>query len=125
MPEPDRAVTAFTRSLAVTLALTAMLLRAAIPAGWMPNLAGPLGGAFVICTVDGAHHLPSHDLSKGHDDGSICPFAAAAHLAPPQLPQAIAAPFAIAFLAPQFADWTAPSHIHDPGHAPRGPPVSA
>jgi len=117
-------VTAFSRNLAVTLALAAMLVRAAIPAGWMPNVAGPLGSGFVICSVDGAHHLPAHDPSKGHDDGSICPFAAAAHLAPPQMPPAIAAPFTIAFLAPHLADWAWPSHVADPGHAPRGPPVS-
>jgi len=113
------------RTLAATLALTAMLVRAAIPAGWMPSLADPLGGSgFVICSVDGAHHLPAHDPSKGHDDGSVCPFAAVAHLAPPQIPQAIAAPSAVAFLAPVFADRDAPSHLLDPGHAPRGPPVS-
>jgi hypothetical protein len=118
-------VTSVARSLAVSLALSAMLLRAMLPAGWMPDLAGPLGGAFVICTMDGAQHSPpSHDPSKDHDEGSICPFAAAAHLAPPQLPQAVAQSFAVAFLAPHFADEVARLNHHDPGHAPRGPPAS-
>jgi hypothetical protein len=117
-------VTSVFRSLAVTLALSAMLLRAMLPVGWMPDLAGT-GAPLVICSVDGLHHIPQ-DPSHSHDDdhGYACPFAAAAHLAPPQLPPAIPQPFVMAQLAPRFAVPLLESHLHDPGHAPRGPPVS-
>jgi hypothetical protein len=117
-------VTAIFRSFAVTLALSAMLLRAVLPAGWMPNLAGAGDASLVICSVDGAHHLPSHDPAHGQQDDHMCPFAAAAHLAPPQLPPAILQPFAVAWLAPHFAESLATFRLHDSGHAPRGPPVS-
>ena len=117
-------MTSVFRSLAVTLALSAMLLRAVLPAGWMPDLAGT-GAPLVICSVDGLHHVPK-DPSRNHDDdhGYACPFAAAAHLAPPQAPPALTKPFAVAVSAPVFAEPSAVSHLHDPGHAPRGPPVS-
>jgi hypothetical protein len=117
-------VTAIFRSFAVTLALSAMLLRAVLPVGWMPNLTGAGDTPLVICSVDGAHHLPPHDPARGQQDDHMCPFAAAAHLAPPQLPPAILQPFAVASLAPHFAEPLAVSHLHDPGHAPRGPPAS-
>ena len=58
-------MTAIVRSFAVTLALSAMLLRAVLPAGWMPNLTGAGDAPLVICSVDGAHHLPSHDPAHG------------------------------------------------------------
>lgn len=115
-------MTAIVRSFAVTLALSAMLLRAMLPAGWMPNVTGVGGAALVICSVDGAHHLPSHD--PAHGDDHMCPFAAAAHLAPPQAPPAIAQPFVMAQFVPQFGAQLAMTYLHDLGHAPRGPPVS-
>jgi hypothetical protein len=117
-------VTSLLRTFAATLALVALLVRTAIPAGWMPDLADPLGGSLTICSVDGQHRQPSHDPSKGHDDGSICPFAAAAHFAPPQGTPAIPVPFAVAFVFAHFAAPAARIHLHDPGHAPRAPPVS-
>jgi len=100
-----------------------MFLRAALPAGWMPNLTGIAGALLVICSIDGARHLPGHDPAHSRDD-HLCPFAAVAHLAPPQLPPTIVQPFAIAWLAPHFGESPAASHPHDSGHAPRGPPVS-
>jgi hypothetical protein len=52
----------------LTLALSAMLLRAFLPAGWMPDSQSP--GALVICTAHGpvrevpvqhhGHTLPDH-----------------------------------------------------------------
>jgi hypothetical protein len=120
-------VTPAFRSLAVTLALSAMLLRAVVPAGWMPNTAASDASPFTICSIDGAHHAPTHqDPARGSQDehGFTCPFAAIAHLAPPQLPLALPQPFATAFLAPISALPRIYSRIGDPGHAPRGPPVS-
>src|SRR5580704_4013467 len=42
----------FRRAL-VHIALAALILRAFLPAGWMPNPKGPAQSAFVICTMDG------------------------------------------------------------------------
>jgi hypothetical protein len=62
------------------LALVALILRALLPAGWMPDAQSGL----TICSVDtlGVIH---HDGAPGHTDGKTsqqeCPFAAAPHLA--------------------------------------------
>src|SRR5437588_4349338 len=73
----------FIQALALSLALGAMLLRAVLPAGWMP---GPAGfGELVICTMRApvparhSNHAPLPDHGN-----QACPFAAAAHFAPPQ-----------------------------------------
>jgi hypothetical protein len=71
------------RSIAVTLALCAMVLRALLPDGWMPAASG---ATLVICSIDGVHTgggLPS-DPAQEHSHAP-CAFAAAAHLAPPDL----------------------------------------
>lgn len=74
-------------SAAIHLAIVAMLLRALLPAGWMPNPGG--GAPFTICTVDGTgHHTDGNPSGKpgpqgdrhAHDE---CPFAAAPHIAAP------------------------------------------
>jgi hypothetical protein len=69
------------------IALAALILRAFLPTGWMPNPQGPAESAFVICTMDGAVEttdgkaLPGKDDPRAHE---TCPFAAAAAgLAPP------------------------------------------
>ena len=117
-------MTAIFRSIAVTLALSAMLLRAVLPAGWMPDPVGVGGAPLVICSVDGAHHVPPHDPAQGQHDDHMCPFAAAAHLAPPQLSVAVPRPFAVAWLDRVFTEQHPAFAAVDPGHAPRGPPVS-
>jgi hypothetical protein len=82
------------------LALIALLLRALVPAGWMPGTAAD--APFVICSVDGAAqhtpdgHKPADDAS--HQDG--CPFAAASHLAKTSDTAPLAAPLLRAFAAP-------------------------
>lgn len=76
------------------IALAAMLLRALLPDGWMP--APPTHDAnaqwipFVICTGHGLVHLDGAPGSAHHDDDQShrfapCPFAAAAHLAAPEV----------------------------------------
>ena len=112
------------RSLAVTLALGAMLLRALLPAGWMP---APDGSSLVICTNDGPLRLsPAHiPLHKGQQDhNSVCPFAAAAHLAAPGAAQAIQLPLAIATGDRVFVVHGAPAVRPSATQAPRGPPLS-
>ncbi len=75
------------RHAAVHLALIAMVLRALLPAGWMPNLTGTGDGALVICTMDGPVQSVAKDHGPGKptpDDGrqhEACPFAAAPHVA--------------------------------------------
>ena len=72
------------RSIAVSLALCAMVLRALLPDGWMPAAnAAETGTPFVICSVDGAHHdgkAPKDAQQRTH---APCAFAAAAPLSPP------------------------------------------
>ncbi|HUO89038.1 MAG TPA: hypothetical protein VMU08_07680 [Rhizomicrobium sp.] len=71
------------RSIAVSLALCAMVLRALLPDGWMPAAnAAEAGTPFVICSVDGAHHgkAPGDTQQRTH---APCAFAAAAPLSPP------------------------------------------
>jgi hypothetical protein len=69
------------------IALAALILRAFLPAGWMPNPQGSTESAFVICTMDGpvqttdGKALPGKDDPRAHE---TCPFAAAAaSIAPP------------------------------------------
>lgn len=102
------------RLAAVQLALAAMMLRALLPMGWMPNPDGFAQSPLVICLMDmpsgmamshGTDMSHAMDMSKpmdmdmpghGQDHGQQqnneqCPFAAAPH---------IAAPFTIAEIAP-------------------------
>ena len=74
------------RHTLVHLALAALILRAFMPTGWMPNPQGSAEGMFVICTMDGpvqatdGKSLPGKDDPRAHE---ACPFAAAASIAPP------------------------------------------
>ena len=92
------------RHAAIHLALAAMILRAFLPAGWMPNLQGDGQSALVICTMDGAvmesanKALPSKNDPRAHES---CPFAAAAQLAPSNDFVALAAPELSASAAPR------------------------
>jgi Protein of unknown function (DUF2946) len=73
----------------VYLALAAMVLRALLPAGWMPNPAGAGQSPFIICTAQGPVWPglgPGHGKSTpddGHHNHEECPFAAAPHIAAP------------------------------------------
>jgi hypothetical protein len=125
--EPGFAVILLFRTLAATLALGSMLLRAVLPVGWMPGPTGPTGAALVICSIDGFHHrAPSHE-PLGHrapaDHGVACPFAAAAQLAPPLTPVVVPHPLIAAGTAIRLAfEFVFPS-AHASEHAPRGPPI--
>ena len=115
------------------LALVALLVRAMLPAGWMPDAHAGL----TICSVPvsasaslGAIHYDD-GLGHSHRDGDAdghhqdCAFAHAAHLATPPHPSAFALPVAHAFLAAvdrSRAD--AISARFSPG-SPRAPPLNA
>jgi hypothetical protein len=72
------------KSAAVHFALVAMLLRALLPAGWMPAaITRADASPFVICTIDGPVHAPVRH-APAHDRASTpCIFAASAPLSSP------------------------------------------
>ena len=94
------------RLAAVHIALAAMVLRAFLPAGWMPNTAGSSNAPIVICTMNGpmqagatpgnTHHMPVHD--DGHQN-DVCPFAASVHVAAPVSTASLLPPVRIAWTA--------------------------
>jgi hypothetical protein len=88
------------------LALAAMILRAFLPAGWMPNLQDNGQTALVICTMDGAVEVMSGKILPGKDDPrahEACPFAAAA--------QPVAVNDFSLLAAPELSSSAAPRHI--------------
>jgi hypothetical protein len=110
----------FARSLAVSLALAAMVLRAVLPDGWMPAVGA---SPFVICSVDGTHKdgkAPAQTPSRH----APCAFASSAPLSPP----AMAATIPVANgeaqrLAASFAnDVIVRAPLHRP-NAARAPPA--
>ena len=108
------------RSLAVSLALTAMVLRAMLPDGWMP-VAG--ASTFVVCSVDGTHkggQAPAQTPGRH----APCAFASSAPLSPATVATTIPVTIREARrLAPTFADDTV---IRAPVHRPnaaRAPPA--
>jgi len=84
-------------------AFIAMLLRALLPAGWMPDASGH--SLFTICSVvsvdnsdksvDGKsnRHLPGQDDGRTHE---MCAHAGATHFVPPVTKLTIAPPSSIA-----------------------------
>ena len=133
------------RSVAVHVAFIAMLLRALLPTGWMPNPDGASQSPLIICPMENpgaamqgmtgaAHDMAEmaarpgpHQHNKSNDhDPSICPFAAAPHLALPVLASALPLPTTVALTAHR-ADRlyvARPSSQHAP-QSPRAPPMSA
>ena len=106
------------------LALIALLLRALVPAGWMP---GPADTPFVICTVDGAvphapaGHAPPDDVRQ-HDQ---CPFAAAPHLAKTPELTSLQTP-GLRLVSANAPETTASARrfaVHQP-QSPRAPPLA-
>ena len=82
----NRGVRTILKPAALQIALLAMILRALLPAGWMPEaISSANASPFVICTIDGPlHQAPAKQKpSSDHDRaGAPCVFAAAAPLAP-------------------------------------------
>ena len=69
------------RQFATHVALIAMILRAFLPAGWMPDARAAAPG-LVICSLDGPSS-PDQDHKK-QDNGQhpvVCPFTALGHMA--------------------------------------------
>jgi hypothetical protein len=110
------------RLAAIHLALAAMLLRAFLPAGWMPSTEAS-GSPLVICTMHGPLVLQPTPHKRKANAGDICPFAAAALLAEGGKAPVLALPQAAPAFAEPLADrvhavlpaWHTPQ-------SPRAPP---
>ena len=117
---------------AFALALAAMLLRALLPAGWMPNNAGPAHALITICTMDGPQRMVLPDAGKPapdqhtHDRASApCAFATAAPFAPLCHAPILLAPHAIAHFTGTSRIVAVLAHAPEPAHLPRAPPTLA
>ena len=90
------------RTAAIHIALAAMLLRALMPAGWMPNADAAAGTPIAICTMNGPMRIDfgaepikknnNQDDSRHHQ---ACPFAVAPHMAQPATTAALLLPSSI------------------------------
>lgn len=117
------------RRAAVHLALIALMLRALLPAGWMPNPGAANGSPFVICTMYGplkaldGKEKPTKHAPHNHE---ACPFAAAAHLAPPLLAAILALPAtAVGMAAPPIRPAPVIADTDFVPQSPRAPPQNA
>jgi len=107
------------------LALAALILRALLPAGWMPDAQAGL----VICatgTLGVIHHDGAPGDSSRHTDGKVtheeCPFAAAAQMAAaPDAPQ-LALPAFHAFTASIDRAYASAVSARFTPQSPRAPP---
>jgi hypothetical protein len=111
------------RPAALLAALTAMLLGAMLPQGWMPGA----GGAPVMCSLDTpVHHAPDQQSPGQPAPHHECPFAAAPHVSPPLAAAVLAAPRGIA-LVTRMAAVAAPPALHTvfTPQSPRAPPQNA
>jgi hypothetical protein len=123
------------------LALTAMIVRALVPAGYMLSASETPGQllAITICHGDGAaasqvvldldtgefvDGAPKKDAPKEQRGKDVsCVFAMSAHLATPSLPAAIAPPVFEANIARLFSQFMAPGRgLVAPPPPARGPP---
>jgi hypothetical protein len=117
------------RRAALHFALVAMLLRALLPAGWMPGQAANGQSLLVICSVtapaDRAHQ-DQHQAPAGQHAHEECPFAAAPHVAPPALAAAFTHPATFARFAnpPASRDAVLATAAYQP-QSPRAPPLNA
>jgi len=120
------------RLAGIHLALAALMLRALMPDGWMPNTALAGGMPIALCTIDGPVNLvvgldgKPAPQDPAHNDGrhvDVCPFAAAPHFATIAPALAPALPLAEAFFALRLPQPSAQggAERHTP-QSPRAPP---
>lgn len=107
------------------LALIAMILRALLPAGWMPATAAPGEIAFTICSVDlAAKHQHDAPAQKDSHD-KPCAFTGAPQLAAAPDAPALALPVIHAFAANTDRVLAARIAAQFQPHSPRAPPLNA
>lgn len=115
------------------LLLAAFMLRALIPAGWMPQTSiGGNGVTLVICTVAGlqevtlgpdGHPQPSDDTTTANAGHDPCPFASGAQFTPPALTAILVPPANVAGVAPVAHEPAPPPATHLRLAESRAPPV--
>jgi hypothetical protein len=114
------------------LALAAMVLRLAMPAGWMPAPSMTGGTLIVMCTMNGPVNMimpedgaPKPDpAKKAHHD--VCPFGAAPHFATVTPLPALAMPVLQALNeGGRFHRDVRPARHAYSLQIPRGPPLAA
>ncbi|HEY0265567.1 MAG TPA: DUF2946 family protein [Rhizomicrobium sp.] len=106
-----------------SFALVAILLRALLPAGWMPDAQAGL----TICSLGVVHHdsAPGHPAPDGQSQHEECPFAAAPHLAAtPDVPH-LALPAFHAFAAATDRAYASAVAARFSPQSPRAPPLNA
>jgi hypothetical protein len=108
--------------IARQLALVALMLRALMPSGWMPDA----NGGLVICSASTTLGVIHHDgAPEKKADQQECPFAAASQLAAaPEAPQ-IALPAFHAFAARTDRAYAATVAARFTPQSPRAPPLNA
>jgi hypothetical protein len=118
------------RAIGWFLALSAIMLRAALPIGWMPVADAASGPALVICTGHGPLTTPDHSRKQsplsGHTN-EVCPFAAVTHLSPPADIALLSTPNRDARRVDRkaFGETVVPAEPRHSNHAPRAPPSLA
>lgn len=116
-------------AVAVHLALAAIVLRALLPAGWMPGQTASGDPGFVICTMQGvetASGAVGETQNPHHKSGqanSVCPFAATAHSASGPFMASLPAPVSFATAEANYAWLTIlTAHYQYTPQSPRAPP---
>ncbi len=120
------------RLAGIQLALAAMVLRALLPAGWMPDTTVAGGTVIAICTADGPVRMAMGDVRSpdkqppANGDAhhvDACPFAAAPHAATFAPVDAHILPVGAFFVAPPASQprLVAGAHHYAP-QSPRAPP---
>jgi hypothetical protein len=119
------------RDLALAALFFAMLFRAFVPAGFMPQVSAADGTLqIVICTIDGTRTLDGSSREGSALDGALakshgpCAFAATPAAPPPAAPVvSVVQAIALVLLPLNTAPLEAPRTAETP-HCPRGPPLS-
>jgi hypothetical protein len=120
------------RHLASVLMLLALVLRAAVPQGWMPSAdSTDLAGSFTICSVSGAIRIAldtdgnpvpvDPEEAQSHPP---CAFATLAHLSPPSGGAPVLAPHASAAYAMSFSVSSPVTKARSYAAGARAPPPS-
>jgi hypothetical protein len=130
----------------MALAILAMVFRALLPSGWMPNPAGFGETAFILCDMDGSMSatdmvrmmaaMPGMDMSSMSGDGKKapvsghgheeCPFAAATHAGAATANLAITLPvFAVDHAHRAVPERSLIHEAHYKPQSPRAPPQFA
>jgi hypothetical protein len=105
------------------LAIIALLVRAMLPAGWMPDAQNGL----TICSVAtlGVIHHDGQGPADGKAQHEECAFAAAPHLAAPPVAPHLILPAFHGFVAATNRDYATILAAHFTPQSPRGPPQNA